>query len=216
MQSVRVGAVRDSVYALGLQTLGNETKIIAAGGEGDFIVARFNADGTRDAAFGSGQEFGSVIGAARAVVVDPDGQRIAFAGHVGHDWAIVQVKADGSVDEAFGAGGRVLTKVSTTNWDEAQAIVRQADGKLVAGGWVYAGNGSNGDFAVARYALDGQLDASFGNAGITITPMAPTTKADEAYAMTLQADDRVPTVRSILAGSANDANRDFAVTRYWH
>ena len=45
---------------------------------------------------------------------------------------------------------------------------------------------------------------------------APGTKADEGRAMVLQSDARVPTVRSILAGSANDANYDFAVTRYWH
>jgi len=31
----------------------------------------------------------------------------------------------------------------------------------------------------------------------------------------LQADDRVPTVRVLAAGSANASNHDFAVARYW-
>jgi len=67
-----------------------------------------------------------------------------------------------------------------------------------------------------RYNTDGTLDAGFGTGGITITAIAPGTKADEGRALVLQSDERVPTVRSLLAGSANDANQDFAVTRYWH
>ncbi len=69
---------------------------------------------------------------------------------------------------------------------------------------------------VTRFAVDGTLDPSFGNGGIVITPVAPGTKADSAQAVALQADDRVPTVRSIVAGSRNDSNNDFAVVRYWH
>jgi len=95
-------------------------------------------------------------------------------------------------------------------------VAVQADGRIVVGGWVYSGNGSSGDHVVARYQADGTLDAGFGNAGLTITPVAPGTKADEGRALLLQVDDRVPTVRSVMAGSANDSNYDFAVTRYWH
>ena len=69
---------------------------------------------------------------------------------------------------------------------------------------------------MARYNTDGTLDAGFGNAGLTITAVAPGAKADEGRALLLQVDDRLPAVRSVLAGSANDANQDFAVTRYWH
>ena len=210
---------RDSIYALALQTSGGETKIVAAGGEGDFTIVRYNANGSVDAGFGIGQRldgaFGSVIGAARAVIVTAE-NKIVVTGHVDHDFALLQLSEDGIADESFGGSGRVITKVSATNWDEAHAVVRQADGKLVVGGWVYAGNGSAGDFVVARYNTNGMLDADFGTAGITITPVAPGSKADEGRALVLQADDRVPTVRSILAGSANDANSDFAVTRYWH
>lgn len=210
---------RDSIYALALQTTGGEVKIVAAGGEGDFTIARFNANGSIDAGFGIGQgldgAFGSVIGAARAVIVTPD-NKIVVTGHVAHDFAVLQLTEDGIADASFGSAGRVITQVSATNWDEAQALARQADGKIVVGGWVYAGNSSSGDFVVARYNTDGTLDAGFGNAGITITAVAPGTKADEGRALVLQADERVPTVRSVLAGSANDANQDFAVTRYWH
>lgn len=211
---------RDSIYALALQTTGGEVKIVAVGGEGDFIATRYNANGSVDAGFVIGQQpdgaFGSVIGAARAVIVTPE-NKLVIAGHIGHDFALLQLTEDGIPDASFGGGaGRVITQVSTTNWDEAHAVVRQADGKLVVGGWVYAGGSSAGDFALARYNTDGTLDAGFGSSGITITAVAPGTKADEGRVLVLQADDRVPTVRSVLAGSANDANFDIAVTRYWH
>ncbi|MEP7295394.1 MAG: hypothetical protein ABI702_04340 [Burkholderiales bacterium] len=210
---------RDSIYAIALQTTGGEEKIVAVGGEGDFTVVRFNANGSLDAGFGIGQRldgaFGTVIGAARAVMVTPE-HKIVVTGHANHDFAVLQLNEDGIADEAFGGSGRVITKLSTTNWNEAHAVVRQADGKLVVGGWVYAGNGSSGDFAVVRYAADGTLDNAFGTGGVTITAVAPGGKADEGRAMVLQSDDRVPTVRSIVAGSANDANYDFAVTRYWN
>jgi len=217
---VRALDSRDSIYALALQTTGGEVKIVAVGGEGDFIITRYNANGSVDAGFWIGQQpdgvFGSVIGAARAVTVTPD-NKIVVAGHIGHDFALLQLTEDGIADTSFGGGmGRVITPVSATNWDEAHAVVRQADGKLVVGGWVYAGGSSAGDFALARYNIDGTLDAGFGNSGITVTAVAPGLKADEGRALVLQADERVPTVRSVLAGSANDVNSDIAVTRYWH
>jgi hypothetical protein len=83
--------------------------------------------------------------------------------------------------------------------------------RLVAAG----GEGSSGNFALARYSEAGELDVSFGKGGIVLTEVADATKNDVASAVLLQADDRVPTVRVLLAGSANGSNHDFAVTRYW-
>ncbi|MEP6873426.1 MAG: hypothetical protein ABI887_03605 [Burkholderiales bacterium] len=211
---VRDGNSRDSIYAMALQTHAGEVKIVAVGGEGDFEMARLHADGSIDTSF-TGGHFGSVIGAARAVTVTPE-NKIVIVGHAGHDFAILQLTAEGQADPGFGGSGHVITAVSATNWDEAHAVAVQADGRIVVGGWVYSGNGSSGDYVVARYQTDGTLDAGFGNTGLTITPVAPGAKADEGRALLLQTDDRVPTVRSLLAGSANDSNYDFAVTRYWH
>lgn len=214
---IRAGNSRDSVYALALQQHGGETKIVAVGGEGDFVMARLHGDGTPDVTFtgGASGPFGSVIGAARAVAIAPD-NGIVIAGHAMHDFALLRLTADGQLDAGFGNGGGVITQVSATNWDEAHAIAIQGDGRIVVGGWVYAGAGSSGDHVVARYEANGALDVGFGNGGLTVTPVAPGTKADEGRALVLQADDRVPTVRSIVAGSANDSNQDFALTRYWH
>lgn len=47
------------------------------------------------------------------------------------------------------------------------------------------------------------------------TEMAPPTRTDQATAVLLQTDERVPAVRVLVAGYASGANNDFAVTRYW-
>jgi uncharacterized delta-60 repeat protein len=215
----RAGNGRDSIYALALQPRGGETCIVAVGGEGDFVVRRYHADGSDDGAFDATQPqdgpFESVIGAARAVTVDAQG-RLVVAGHIGHDFALLRLLPDGQPDAAFGDGlGRVITPVSPTNWDEAQAVAVQGDGKLLLGGWAYAGGGAAGDFALVRYTETGALDTGFGTGGVTITPVAPDGHDDEARAMALQSDPRVPTVRVLLGGSANGSDQDFAVTRYW-
>ncbi|HET7792802.1 MAG TPA: hypothetical protein VFL64_05405 [Rhizobacter sp.] len=216
--ALRSGTAGDAIYALALQRIANVEHIVAVGGDGNFLAARYTPAGTLDPSFGTGgivtALFNSVGGAARGVVVTPD-NKLVLAGQIDNDHALVRLSENGVLDGGFGVGGRVITAVTSTNWDGAQGVVRQADGKLVTGGWLNPNPGSSSDFAVLRYSADGVLDASFGNGGIVTTPVAPTTKTDSARAIALQADERVPTVRILLAGSANDANNNFAVTRYW-
>lgn len=209
---------RDSAYAMVLEQVGAEQRILVAGGEGDFVLARYLPSGALDAGFGEGGTlkgvFGSSIGAARGVALTKEG-KIVVAGHINHDFAMVRFSENGALDTTFGAGAPVITKISATNWDEAHGVVIEESGKIVLGGWVYEGGGSNGNFALARYTAEGVLDPSFGNAGIVIETVAPTGKRDEGHAIVLQADERVPTVRAITAGFASDSNYDLAVTRHW-
>jgi uncharacterized delta-60 repeat protein len=214
--SVRPNGGRDSIYALALQTVDGETRIVAAGGEGDFSLARYRADGQLDASFGMGGTLtdllGSSIGAARAVAVAADGSVVA-AGHHTHDFAVVRLDRNGRMDGGFGAGGKVITPV-TSSWDEAQGVAIDADGKIVVAGWAFE-TGSSGNFALVRYDSQGHLDPSFGGTGTVLTPVAAPTKPDQGTAVVLQSDPRVPTVRVLVAGYASGSNSDFAVTRFW-
>jgi uncharacterized delta-60 repeat protein len=210
---------RDSLHQLLVQTIAGETRLVAVGGEGDFIAARYQVNGQLDTSFGNSGKisglFNANIGAARAAVA-LDGGRLVIAGHINHDVAIVRLNANGTLDSSFGNAGRVLTAVSTSNWDEATALVRQADGKLVVGGWVYEGNSSSGDFLTLRYNDNGQLDTSFAQAGMALVAMAPTGRNDAGRALVLQADERVPAVRVLQAGEANvGGTHGFALLRYW-
>lgn len=216
--AIRAQSSRDSAYALVLQKIGTEQRIVAVGGEGDFVAARYTAAGALDPAFGSGGRiagvFGnSTIGAALAVTLA--GNRIVLAGHIQNDFALARLNTDGSLDAGFGTGGKVITPVSAGNWDSATALVRQADGKLLAGGWVYEGGSSSGNFALARYSADGVPDAGFGHQGVAITPVAAPTRSDSGRALVLQADARVPTVRLLQAGEASEGGYRFGLLRYW-
>ena len=106
--SLAAFGARDSIYALALQTVGGEARIVAAGGEGDFAVARYLPNGTLDATFGAAGTgkvtalMGSTIGAARAVRIAAD-DKIVLAGHVSHDFALVRLTRGGQVDTGFGS-----------------------------------------------------------------------------------------------------------------
>jgi uncharacterized delta-60 repeat protein len=207
---------RDTIYALAIDA---EDRIVAAGGEGDFVVARYLGDGSLDAAFSEDGKLvgilGSTIGAARGVQVDGEG-RIVIAGHRHHDFTVARLDEDGALDAEFGDDGITITPVSATNWDEARGLALEEDGGIVLAGWSYEGNSSAGEFAVVRYDQDGSPDPSFGTAGVVITPGLAPSRRDEATGLVLQADERVPTVRIVAAGSAAGAsNSDLSVVRYW-
>ncbi|HYQ01711.1 MAG TPA: hypothetical protein VER96_23720 [Polyangiaceae bacterium] len=211
-------SARDSIYALALQTISGEERIVAAGGEGDFMLARFHADGALDETFGEQGKvtglFGSTIGAARALSITPEGE-VVVAGHAQHDFALAKLRKSGSLDPAFGVDGKVLTAVSKDNWDEAQGLALAADGKLLVAGWTYEGNSSSGNTALLRYDADGALDSSFGEAGIVITQVAAANKPDQGSALLISPDERVPSERILVAGNASASYSQFAVTRFW-
>ena len=113
--------------------------------------------------------------------------------------------ADDRFDGSFGANGQVVTSF-TSGDDNAYALEIQSDGKMVVAGCTSTGSG---DFAVARYNIDGSLDSSFGQSGIAST--AINSRRECAYALEIQSDGK------ILAGGGTynfDTGTDFAVVRY--
>lgn len=209
----------DVVYALLLQQVDTEQRIVAAGGDGDFLLARYTASGALDASFANGGKivglFGSVGGGAYAMARG-GANTIVVAGHAESDVALVRLDETGALEPSFGNGGKVVTPLSATNWDAATAIVRQADGMFVVGGWVNEANSSSANFAAMRYSANGTLDPAFGTGGTVITPMAGGARSDSGRALVLQPDERVPTVRALQAGEANEGGGyQFALMRYW-
>lgn len=218
LTTIGSGSARETIYGLALQTVAGAQRIVAVGGEGDFIAAAYRADGTLDAGFGTGgivnNLFGSVTGAARGLVVTPDNQ-LVLAGHRDHDFAAVRLLPNGALDASFGTGGRAVVAVSADNWDEATAIVRQADGRLLLGGWVYTGNSSSADTVLLRLKADGSVDTAFGPGGVRTTAVAAGTKTDAGRALALQPDERITTVRVLQAGEANGSDLDVVLMRHW-
>ena len=152
-------------------------KILLSGGwggpEGDFLLARYLADGTLDGSFGSG---GYVINAVNPgndsgndIAVLGDGRVLvagdAFVGS-NYDFAVMRFLADGTLDTSFGTAGTTFIPVVPGNsQDYCTALLVQPDGKLVLAGSI-AAFGSWRQ-ALARCDADGALDISFGTSGIT-------------------------------------------------
>ena len=114
--------------------------------------------------------------------------------------------APGELDTTFGMSGYVATSFSTDG-DLAKAVVVQSDGKIVVVGFLVVSNGRA--FAMSRYDAGGNLDATFGTAGLVTTDLGPGMQ-DEGQAVALQADGKI-----VAAGFAGvGADGDFALVRY--
>lgn len=106
--------------------------------------------------------------------------------------------APGDLDPSFSADGRETTDLGPGP-GQAQAVARQADGKIVTAGT------SADDFALARYNPDGSLDTTFSDDGKLTTDFG---SRDEANAVAVQNDGKI-----VAAGNADESN-DFALARY--
>jgi uncharacterized delta-60 repeat protein len=177
-----------------------------------FLLARLTATGALDPTFGDGglafagfslpeRAFLSAI----AVLAD---DHVLAAGYAS-DYVIAKFEPNGSLDPTFGAGGIVRVDIGT--YDKANAMVLQADGKIVVVGWsapvaMIGGKPVPGrpDVSAVRLHPDGSLDPSFGSAGKVLLSLAT---QSSATAVALDGAGR------IVVGGHTGKNRDFAVFR---
>ncbi|GAB4561480.1 MAG: hypothetical protein Tsb007_26200 [Rhizobacter sp.] len=162
--------------AMALQADG---KTVMVGGTfTDFVLARFNADGTLDASFGVDGKVTTDMGSglrteeALGVAIQADG-KIVVVGYTAipntppapalpATFALARYNNNGSLDTTFGTGGRVSGNVN----GNAHAVAIQADGKIVVVGEFASGaTTDSSDFTVARFNPDGTLDMPFGTSG---------------------------------------------------
>ena len=146
-------------------------KVLVAGGD-DFVVARFNDDGTLDTTVRHRGQ-GELGGRFRAQHANPRERRILVAGSerrgVDMPWDIklVRYTADGAArTPTFGTGGTLKipfdgTQFAVTSLDELPS------GNIVLS--MNAGFGTTGGVtaSVARLLPTGAVDTTFGTAGIT-------------------------------------------------
>lgn len=206
--------VSGSEYAVAI-AIESGGKLVAAGvsrGNGAIIVARYNPNGSLDESFGSGGKVITDISGstgASDVAIQPDGKVVvvatSYVTNIDSVFTLVRYTNNGALDSTFGNGGQVFTGFFGETV-RALSIVIQIDGKLVVAGECF--NGSNLDFALARYDRNGALDDSFGSGGKVNTDFGG--REDGAAAVALQGD------RIVVTGTTgNDASTvDFAVACY--
>ena len=152
-----------------------DRRIVVVGDNGSssqFVVARYNSDGTMDGSFdGDGLAYTSFTGfadEAAAVKVQADG-KIVVAGNSFSRGLLARYNTDGSLDTSFGVGGKVITNYPTSTTTEFFAMAMRPNGKiltvgksnLINGDLTYPQNPNRTSFVVAQYNSDGSLDRSF-------------------------------------------------------
>ncbi|MFN0315288.1 MAG: putative Ig domain-containing protein [Burkholderiales bacterium] len=181
----------------------------------DYMLVRYNADGSRDTTFDGDGVVTTPVSASddhiTSMALMPDGKIVvggySYNGST-YDFSAARYNSDGSLDTTFGIGGsgKVITSIGTGE-DRITGITVQPDGKLLVAG-LTAVSGTNYDFALARYNANGTLDTSFSVDGKQTVPFS-VGSADFANSVTLQADGKI-----VLAGSSGSgSSSDFALVR---
>ena len=137
------------------------------GGTADFVVARYNPDGSLDLSFDSDGFTTTDLGdydVLNALFVQPDGKIVAggYSWNAGtSDFALARYNADGSPDTSFDGDGMLLTDFFGSN-DALYGLAWLPGDQILAAG--VAMNAAQ-DYALVRYNADGSLDTSFDGDG---------------------------------------------------
>ncbi|HEU4589707.1 MAG TPA: Calx-beta domain-containing protein [Steroidobacteraceae bacterium] len=217
------GSVFDTAQDVAVQADG---KIIVVGLSGtgsndDFALARFNSDGTIDPTFGTnGRTLTDFLGStdqARRVLIQPDG-RILVAGlatatisstlsTVG--FGLARYDTNGVLDASFASGGKARDIV-VGEYDVANGIALQADGKIVLAGSAAQDGATDPDVGLVRYigasggvTLPGWRDDTFGSLGngTVSSDLELSTGFEEADDVAVAADGSIVVTGTVRAGS---------------
>jgi uncharacterized delta-60 repeat protein len=155
---------------------GEATVATKSGNAGHIELARFNANGTLDASFGTNPKTPGEVDTSfpvsinstyglTGVVLQPDGKIVAAAGS-STGLELARYNANGTLDTTFGSGGEVVTSFGSPS--ELGSLLLQPDGKLLVAGNTGASptGGLTSLWELARYNASGSLDSSFGSGGI--------------------------------------------------
>lgn len=207
--------VGENAYAVKIDANG---KIVVVGdgvsqvtAKSDFVLARYNTDGSLDTSFGTNgiqtADFGNAQDHAKDLAFDGSG-RIVVAGKTAaagvQQFAVARFNADGSLDTSFSGDGKQTTDFSSTD-SVGESIALDGNGKIVvAGATLQSGEY---EFALARYNTDGSPDTSFGSSGIVTTDFGSV--QDTASGVAIDSSGRI-----LAGGSSQTQFGAFAVARY--
>ena len=178
----------------------------------DFVVWRYNTDGTLDSSFGTG---GIVVQSTIAgtagnddcygIIVDSQDRIVAVGNSqnaINQDIVVLRFDEDGNLDTSFNSGGILIVDSPAGSagndycWGGAIAI--DETGNILVGG--HGGGVGSDDAVVLRISDDGTLDLSFDSDGIAIlVDPAGGVGTDSIYGITIDANGRI-----LVTGSSNN------------
>jgi len=188
----------------------------------DFLVARFDVNGTLDPTFGNGGtvtidfDGGGGGDQAEGIALQADGRIIVAgtthgAGLQSDDFAVARLDADGALDQSFANGGKATIAFDLADGvgnDDVHALAIEPSGTIVLAGSAETTDGSV--VAIARLLGTGARDASFNFTGKVTFGFALTqtgTETDNAQGMAIDDKGRI-----VIAGTARASEpQDHAV-----
>ena len=191
------------------------TETLTGGSGSNFVLTRYNSNGSLDASFGTDGRVVADLGnfalldsGSDPLTLQSDG-KILMTGGIDGDVALVRYNSDGSFDTSFDDDGKI---VADFGFGEGRDVEVQSDGKILvvvrftnSNLFPFPINPMEGEELspnfLVRYNSDGSLDTSFGDSG-TVTPDLDSTLNNIA----VQPDGKI-----IAVGSAG---LDFALARY--
>lgn len=182
------GNLFSGAYGVVLQADG---RIVALGsvsdnGNGNEVaLARYNANGSLDATFGSSGKVITLLESddTRDIVVQRDG-KLVVAGRYQDYGMVMRFESNGSFDALFGNGGVIVRPNLFVS-----AVGIQANGKILLGGMdIY------GRHTLERHLADGSPDTSFGEGGASYTVFPDTgavSAGGDIRALAIQSDGKI-------------------------
>lgn len=198
-------------------------KILAAGTRlengTEVIVARYLSNGSLDTDFAADGvletsiSYQQVFYSEKIMALQPDG-KILVAGRIKigtiYTIAVARFLPDGAADSSFGDNGiatKTITGNNSGNDDQAQSVLLQPDGKIIAAG-TSNGTSSGSKFTLVRFLPDGSSDDTFGTNGVAT--VAVSSSFDYVKTALLQPDGKI-----LVAGSASlPFGHDRAIARF--
>jgi uncharacterized delta-60 repeat protein len=180
-------------------------RIVAVGSADSTAIAaaRYNVDGSLDAAFGTAgllvlplaQPF-----TVRDVALQPDGKIVIAGRYGGGDFGLVRLLPSGAPDPSFDGDGLATANFGGT--ESGYSVVILPGGRIVLGG------SHNADFGLVRFLPDGSVDITFGTGGLATGSNGGPVTPDELI--------RLPNDNLLIAGTTNvtGAARDFLLARF--
>ncbi len=158
--------LEDKIYSVAVQQDG---KIIVAGTiltapicsncdyKAESVLVQYNSDGSLDHSFG---EDGKITTLGNIIALQDNG-KILVAGTtwngIDNDVVLTRYNSNGSLDLSFNRDGKAIADFGYDDVFSSLAI--QSDGKILLTAWTGGQIFENsGDFALARYNIDGSLD----------------------------------------------------------
>lgn len=152
------------------------TTLTGATSNHDFVLVRYNTDGSLDTSFGSvgrvTTDFNNGNDEIYDALVQPDGKIVAAGYSTGslsntRFTTLVRYNSDGSLDPTFGNNGKTVQSNLPNSY--AREVALQTSGKIIVVG---------GGNPPLRYNTDGMLDTAFQSAGSSFTYLSVVAQPD--------------------------------------